>query len=224
MKQLLWVSLVIMVGSYISLSIGDPDLWWHITIGRWIVSHQTVPRVDYWNMFSGDKLWRAYSWSNEVLLALVDQWAGEKGLLIFQILLACSLAGTLFYIYGRIARDYFVGSLLGKQSPEAHLHRGRLELINPEIIERSARIVSSEEGCLSIPDYRDTIKRHEGVTVQAQDRLGRLYKVAAIELLAFALQHEIDHLHGTLFVDHLSRLKKVLFRKWCAKNNVELEA
>ena len=100
MKQLLWVSLVIMVGSYISLSIGDPDLWWHITIGRWIVSHQTVPRVDYWNMFSGDKLWRAYSWSNEVLLALVDQWAGEKGLLIFQILLACSLAGTLFYIYG----------------------------------------------------------------------------------------------------------------------------
>lgn len=113
MKQLLWVSLVIMVGSYISLSIGDPDLWWHITIGRWIVSHHTVPSVDYWNMFSGDKLWRAYSWSNEVLLALVDQWAGEKGLLIFQILLACSLAGTLFYIYGRIARDYFVGSLLG---------------------------------------------------------------------------------------------------------------
>lgn len=117
----------------------------------------------------------------------------------------------------------FVTSL-SKQSPEAHLHRGRLELINPEIIERSARIVSSEEGCLSIPDYRDTIKRHEGVTVQAQDRLGRLYKVAAIELLAFALQHEIDHLHGTLFVDHLSRLKKVLFRKWCAKKNVELEA
>jgi len=113
---------------------------------------------------------------------------------------------------------------LSGHTPESHIHEGRLEVINPEITATSPKLVSSEEGCLSIPEFRDTIKRHDMVTVRASDRHGRAFSVEAQELLAFALQHEIDHLHGVLFVDHLSRLKKVLFRKWCIKNEFEPES
>jgi len=102
-------------------------------------------------------------------------------------------------------------------APEQHLHKERLELINPEIVNGGAK-VSSEEGCLSIPDYRDSISRHESVTVKARDRHGRPFQLSATELLAFAIQHEVDHLNGILFVDHLSRLKKTFFRKWAVKN------
>lgn len=101
--------------------------------------------------------------------------------------------------------------------PLKHLHNQRLELINPTITSGGAK-VSSEEGCLSIPDYRDTISRHGAITIQALDRHGHAFNLSATELLAFAIQHEIDHLNGILFVDHLSRLKKTFFRKWAAKN------
>lgn len=113
---------------------------------------------------------------------------------------------------------------LSGHTPESHVHDGRLEVINPEITLKSPKLVSSEEGCLSIPDFRDTIKRHDMVTVRAMDRHGRSFSLEAQELLAYALQHEIDHLHGVLFVDHLSRLKKALFRKWCIKNEFEPES
>lgn len=101
--------------------------------------------------------------------------------------------------------------------PVDHTHLGRLELINPEIIE-GAKKVSSDEGCLSIPEYRDSIQRNLTVKVTAQDRVGRTFTVVGSELLSFALQHEIDHLHGILFTDHLSRLKKQFFTRWCEKN------
>lgn len=100
---------------------------------------------------------------------------------------------------------------------EHHLHEKRLELINPRIVTAQKK-VSSDEGCLSIPDYRDTVTRFFSVTVEAFDRHGRPFSFSANELLAFAVQHEVDHLHGILFVDHLSRLKKSYFRKWASKN------
>ena len=99
----------------------------------------------------------------------------------------------------------------------SHTHQERLELINPKIVTGSKK-VSSEEGCLSIPDYRDTITRSDTITVEALDRHGRHFSFQATELLAFAVQHEVDHLNGILFVDHLSRLKKTLFKKWAIKN------
>jgi peptide deformylase len=101
--------------------------------------------------------------------------------------------------------------------PISHTHQGRLELINPKILS-AVKKVSSDEGCLSIPDYRDTISRSEMITVAAFDRHGRPFSFEATELLAFAVQHEVDHLNGILFVDHLSRLKKTLFKKWAIKN------
>jgi peptide deformylase len=101
--------------------------------------------------------------------------------------------------------------------PAEHVYRQRLELINP-VIKDGTHKVSSDEGCLSIPEYRDSISRFETVTVHAHDRLGRSFSLKATELLAFAIQHEVDHLNGVLFTDHLSRLKKSLFKKWAQRN------
>ena len=91
-----------------------------------------------------------------------------------------------------------------------------LEVINPEIIAREGE-VASEEGCLSIPDYRDTVSRSASVVVRAQDRHGDPFELEADELLAICLQHEIDHLEGILFIDHLSRLKREMFKRWHKK-------
>jgi peptide deformylase len=75
-------------------------------------------------------------------------------------------------------------------------------LANPEVVKGSGeRIV--DEGCLSLPGYVGTVKRHEGVTVKAQNLDGKEIRIKATELLAQALEHEIDHLNGVLFIDRL---------------------
>jgi peptide deformylase len=73
--------------------------------------------------------------------------------------------------------------------------------------------VSSEEGCLSIPGYVSTIERASIVHVKGFDREGKEVEIEATGLLARALQHEIDHLDGILFVDRLSPIKREFFRK-----------
>ena len=78
-------------------------------------------------------------------------------------------------------------------------------LVNPEIIEREGSI-KWEEGCLSIPEVYGDITRAARVVVKALDREGRPFEVEGTELLGVCLQHEIDHLHGKLFIDHLSFL------------------
>lgn len=114
-----------------------------------------------------------------------------------------------------------ITSLSGKD-PATHIHEGRLEMINAKLVS-SGPLVSSDEGCLSIPDYRDSIKRFGTVTITSHDRHGQLFQVEAEELVAFCIQHEMDHLDGTLFVDHLSRLKKQLFRRWCFKSGYDFQ-
>lgn len=119
-----------------------------------------------------------------------------------------------------ISSDYIEQPAISSQAsvpPQEHTHKQRLELINPRIISGTDK-VPSDEGCLSIPDYRDSISRSYSVTVEALDRHGRPFSFEAEELLSFAVQHEIDHLNGILFTDHLSRLKKTLFKKWLIKN------
>jgi peptide deformylase len=93
----------------------------------------------------------------------------------------------------------------------------RIELINPEILEASGSR-SGEEGCLSIPGYREKVKRATGIRVRAQDRYGETFEFSASDLLAICIQHEIDHLDGVLFIDHLSRLKRELFKHWFKKH------
>lgn len=85
-------------------------------------------------------------------------------------------------------------------------------LINPEIIECNGSI-DSEEGCLSVPQYLSTIRRHEKVLVRGLDRNGKEIEIEGAGLLSKALQHEIDHLDGILFVDRLSKIKKEFFKK-----------
>jgi peptide deformylase len=87
-----------------------------------------------------------------------------------------------------------------------------LVLINPEIIKKSDAIVINEEGCLSVPGCYAKVDRHSEVTVKALDRNGDEFTLAADELLAICIQHELDHLAGILFVDYLSPLKRQRFK------------
>lgn len=91
---------------------------------------------------------------------------------------------------------------------------GVIELVNPRIL-RSTGTIESEEGCLSIPGVVETIERAAEVEVEYHDRNGERRVVAASELLARALQHEIDHLEGILFIDYLGTLKRrMVVREW----------
>jgi peptide deformylase len=85
----------------------------------------------------------------------------------------------------------------------------KIVLINPVIVEREGSQYE-EEGCLSLPEIREKVKRAAKVKVRAQDLNGDSFELEGEELLARAFQHEIDHLHGVLFIDHLSRLKRDL--------------
>lgn len=97
-----------------------------------------------------------------------------------------------------------------------------LVLINPEILSMEGSLVE-EEGCLSIPEYAEKVKRAARVKVRAQDRTGKLFELEAGGLLAKALQHEIDHLNGLLFIDRLSTLKKSIFKRRLKKMALEKE-
>jgi peptide deformylase len=80
--------------------------------------------------------------------------------------------------------------------------------INPEIVAAAEEKNVHEEGCLSIPEYYEEVERPAGVTVRYLDLDGKQHEVEATDLLAICLQHEIDHLNGVLFIDHLSKLKR----------------
>ncbi|MBK1619403.1 peptide deformylase [Lamprobacter modestohalophilus] len=85
-------------------------------------------------------------------------------------------------------------------------------LINPELIEREGD-EEMDEGCLSVPGFFETVKRAERVRVRALDRDGEPFELETDGLLAVCIQHEIDHLDGRLFVDHISSLKRQRIRK-----------
>ncbi|HCL67353.1 MAG TPA: peptide deformylase [Rhizobium sp.] len=88
-----------------------------------------------------------------------------------------------------------------------------LVFINPEIVTSSDERSVYEEGCLSIPDYYAEVERPATVTVRSIDREGKEQLTEADGLLATCLQHEIDHLNGVLFIDHISRLKREMVIK-----------
>jgi peptide deformylase len=81
-------------------------------------------------------------------------------------------------------------------------------LINPELVERSEEMTFADEGCLSVPAIYDKVQRHARVTVRALDRNGGPQQFEADGLLAVAVQHEMDHLLGKVFVEYLSQLKR----------------
>lgn len=97
------------------------------------------------------------------------------------------------------------------EDPEA-----KLVLINPEILKLEGQQLG-EEGCLSIPGFREDVRRAMSTHVRAFDVAGNSFEVDGEELLARAMQHEIDHLNGILFLKHLSPLKRDLIRRKISK-------
>ena len=87
-----------------------------------------------------------------------------------------------------------------------------LVIVNPVIVSSEGE-VEFEEGCLSLPEYTALVKRAEHVVVKAQDRDGKAIEIEGTELLAIALQHEIDHLEGILLIDRISPIKREFFKK-----------
>jgi peptide deformylase len=103
----------------------------------------------------------------------------------------------------------------GNQFPE-----NLIEIINPVILEKKGSTTYTE-GCLSVPDYFDDVERAEWVRVSYQDRHGNEKEIETDGLLAVALQHEIDHLDGHLFIEKLSFLKRKKFEKEWKKKRKE---
>ena len=91
-------------------------------------------------------------------------------------------------------------------------------LINPRIISKEGTIISEEEGCLSVPDFRADVKRSASILVEGYDREGKSLRIEAEGLLSLVLQHEIDHLNGILFIDHLSSLKRQMYKRRIKKS------
>ena len=99
----------------------------------------------------------------------------------------------------------------------------RRVLVNPEIVS-AEDLQEMEEGCLSVPDYRDTVKRYNRLRMRALDRDGKPYEIDAEGLFAQCVQHEIDHLDGKLYIDYLSPLKRERLKKKLAKEARERRA
>ena len=85
-------------------------------------------------------------------------------------------------------------------------------LINPMIVNSEGETISENEGCLSVPDFRADVKRAVSIQVEGFDREGKELQIEADGILATVLQHEIDHLNGTLFIDRISPLKRALYK------------
>ena len=94
-----------------------------------------------------------------------------------------------------------------KEDPNA-----KLVLVNPEVIGREGK-QNGQEGCLSLPDFRENVTRANIVTVRAQDVEGNWFEKTGDDLLARAFLHEIDHLNGRLFISHVSALKRDLIKR-----------
>ena len=94
-----------------------------------------------------------------------------------------------------------------KEDPDA-----KLVLANPEILHTEGKHTQNE-GCLSIPDFRESLARPKKVTIRAQDVNGKFYEKTGEELLARAFLHETDHLNGKLYLSHLSALKRDMIKR-----------
>ena len=117
---------------------------------------------------------------------------------------------------GKSIRLAVVDVTVGK-NPEA-----KIVLVNPEIIHAEGE-VREEEGCLSVPGFRGYVVRPQFVTVRAQNAKGETFEIRGENLLARAFCHEIDHLHGILFLTHLSMLKRDLIKRKIKKLRKEGE-
>jgi peptide deformylase len=106
-----------------------------------------------------------------------------------------------------ISKRLAVVDISFKEDPNA-----KLVLVNPEVIHTGGRH-SQNEGCLSIPEFREPVTRARTVTIRAQDLNGKTFEHTGEDLLARAFLHETDHLNGKLYISHLSALKRDLIKR-----------
>ncbi|HYL13269.1 MAG TPA: peptide deformylase [Terriglobales bacterium] len=106
-----------------------------------------------------------------------------------------------------ISKRLAVVDVTFKEDPNA-----KLVLVNPEIIHTEGR-QNQNEGCLSIPEFREPVTRPRKVTVRAQDVHGNVFEKTGEDILARAFLHETDHLNGKLYISHLSALKRDLMKR-----------
>lgn len=104
-------------------------------------------------------------------------------------------------------------SMLVYDVTQPDVHQSLNVLINPKIVDSEGEVLSENEGCLSVPDYRADVKRASSILVEAYDRDEKPIRFEAHDYLAIVLQHEIDHLNGTLFIDRISSLKRQLYKR-----------
>ncbi|MFZ0134974.1 MAG: peptide deformylase [Desulfobacterales bacterium] len=130
--------------------------------------------------------------------------------------LIADMADTMYEAPGVGLAAIQVGSdkqvLVYDDKPEENDHRYGV-IINPRVVESEGQIISENEGCLSVPDFRSDVKRAARILVEGVDREGKPQRVEAEGFLAIVLQHEIDHLNGTLFIDRISALKRELYKR-----------
>jgi peptide deformylase len=103
------------------------------------------------------------------------------------------------------------------QREDEDAERAPMFLVNPEILTRSDDMATHEEGCLSIPEYYAEVERPASLRLRYLDRDGKRHEMDAAGVLAVCIQHEVDHLNGTLFIDYLSKLKRDMVIKKFAK-------
>src|SRR5215470_281317 len=106
-----------------------------------------------------------------------------------------------------ISKRIAVIDITFKEDPKA-----QLVLVNPEIVKRQGK-QSGSEGCLSLPEFRETVSRAKIVTVRAQDLQGKWFEHTGEDLLARALLHETEHLQGKLYISHISALKRDIMKR-----------
>jgi peptide deformylase len=111
-----------------------------------------------------------------------------------------------------VSRRLIVVDVSGREEPAP-----LIVLINPEVVSEGGSM-ESEEGCLSLPGFVARVNRCEAITVRGLDRDGKETAIEASGLLSLALQHEIDHLNGTLILDRTSLLKREFFKKQLQKS------
>ncbi|MDB5570565.1 MAG: peptide deformylase [Hyphomicrobiales bacterium] len=107
-----------------------------------------------------------------------------------------------------VSKRVVVIDVAKREGEEQEEVKNPIYLVNPEIVRVSDEISTYEEGCLSIPDYYAEVARPAKVRVRYLDRAGTMQEMDADGVLATCIQHELDHLDGVLFIDHLSRLKR----------------
>jgi peptide deformylase len=131
-------------------------------------------------------------------------------------LLIDDMAATMYAApgIGLAANQVGVGqSLLIYDIAHRNENRALHVLINPRILTSEGEIISEDEGCLSVPDFRADVKRAARVLVEGVDRDGNPVRLEGEGLLAIVLQHEIDHLNGTLFIERISALKRQIYTR-----------